>query len=307
MKNMLKLLSAIAIVFCAGCDQVNQKAVAAPTNEPARAEAEFVLKTAPGVDASGASEKFKTLMAHCPGIYKYKADLASIEYLSGSHADFLLTVTQKPTVLPFNAYGTGHTCHFNVETSKASVSKRPCAWLCTGDDMTGIDGETHSFAQGKLIGPLVKPWGNLREAIAGTRLEMADVQGEDVSVGAAKLAIWGADNMRWVELQEVPLGKYGLVMKDSNTQRGARLCTSGQVIEIAKDRTVPQDIYLGGMFGSAGNLYRFIALKSTGEIVAKSGARFCGIVTGQQHYPNSIGGVAHAVHLVGMFDLAENK
>jgi hypothetical protein len=256
----------------------------------------------------GAIEKFKTLADHCPGIVKYKADIASVEYLSQGHADFMVTVVQKPTVLPTQSYAMGHACHFSVDESKATVSKRPCAWLCTGTDMSGIDGEDHSYAQGKLIGPLVRPWADLHEAIAHTRLDMQDTDGGGVSVGAARLAIWGAENMRWAELQKLPDAKYGLVMKDPDNQRGQKLCASGQVIEIAVDRSVPGNkIFIGGMYDNDGRIYRFVALQSTGEIMANSRARFCGVVTGQQHYQNSLGGVAHAVHLVGMFDLPENK
>jgi len=99
-----------------------------------------------------------------------------------------------------------------------------------------------------------------------------------------------------------------MVMKDSNSQRGSRICTGGRVIEISVDNTVPGGkVFLGGMYNDAGQLYRFVAVRSTGEIVANSRAKFCGIVTGQQHYANSVGGIAHAVHLVGMFDLPENK
>jgi len=303
--GVLCLMTALATL--PGCQKPVESTPAAQTKTQSNSEFEFVLKTAPGVDASGAPEKFKTLVAHCPGIIKYKADIEKIEYQGQGYADFLVTVSQKLTTLPVQSYGMGHSCHFNVDASKASVTKRPCAWLCTGGDMTGIDGEEHSYSQGKLIGPLVRPWENLRQAIASTRLDMKDTQDANVSVGAAKLAIWGAENMRWAELQELPQGKYGMVMKDPDTQRGSRLCTSGQVIEIAKDGSVPQKIYVGGMFGTEGNLYRFIAVGSTGEIVANSRAKFCGIVTGQQHYPNSVGGEAHAVHLVGMFDLPENK
>lgn len=155
--------------------------------------------------------------------------------------------------------------------------------------------------------PLQLSWSTLNEAIAATRLDMADVQGDEVSKGAALLAIWGADHMKWGELQAIPAGKYGMVMKEPDSQRGARLCVNGRVIEIAVDTTVPQKIYQGGMFDADGRIYRFIAGGSTGEIMAESHAKFCGIVTGQQHYPNSAGGVAHAVHLVGMFDLPENR
>lgn len=149
---------------------------------------------------------------------------------------------------------------------------------------------------------------NLRDAIASTQPQMADMANGEISKGAAILALWADSNMKWSELQEVPAGKFALVMKDSETQRGKKICTSGTVIEISVDATVPgRKIYIGGMYGDSGSLYRFVAVRSTGEIVAQSRARFCGVITGQQHYPNSIGGVAHAVHLVGMFDLPENR
>ena len=292
---------ALAVSVITGCGQSD--------NKPEQAQKkDFTLTAEPGTNMDGAIEKFKTLVAHCPGIYKYKADIERVEYLSQGHADFLVTVVGNPTLLPAQSYGMGHTCHFSVDDTKATVSKRPCAWLCTGEDMTGIDGEDHSYANGKLIGPKVKPWANLQQAIASTRFDMKDIQGADVSLGAAKLALWGTENMHWSELQEIPTTKYGLVMKDPESQRGQKLCTNGEVIEITLDRSVPgQKVFLGGMYDDGGRIYRFIAVKSTGEIMAHSRARFCGVVTGQQHYENSMGGVAHAVHLVGMFDLPENK
>ena len=292
-----------ALLAVAGCGDSKDG-----TKDAAKEKKDFTLTAAPGTDTTGAVDKFKTLAGHCPGIVKYKNDIETVEYLAQGHADFLITVSQKPKVLPAESHGMGHTCHFTVDDTKATVSKRPCAWLCTGEDMTGIDGEDHSYANGKLIGPKVKPWANLRQAIASTRLDMNDIQGADVSLGAAKLALWGTENMHWAELQEIPTTKYGLVMKDPDSQRGQKLCANGEVIEIALDRSVSgQKVFLGGMYDDGGRIYRFIAVQSTGEIMAHSRARFCGVVTGQQHYENSMGGVAHAVHLVGMFDLPENK
>lgn len=265
---------------------------------------DWTLTAVQGTDIAGAIDQFKMLVGHCPGIYKYKTDVESVEYIPDK--TFKVTVTGKPSVMPAESYAMHHTCHFSVTADKATVGKRPCAWLCTGEDMSGVDGNDHSYAKGKIIGPLQRPWANLREAIAATRLDMADIQGAEISTGAALLAIWGANNMKWSELQAIPSGKYGMVMKEPDSQRGAKLCVNGQVIEIALDTTVPQKIYQGGLFDDDGRIYRFIAVGSTGEIVAGSQTRFCGIVTGQQHYPNSAGGVAHAVHLVGIFDLPEN-
>lgn len=150
--------------------------------------------------------------------------------------------------------------------------------------------------------------GNLKDFIATSKSHMADINDSSLDTGSVALALWGAEHMKWSELQEIPDGKYAMVMKDSDSQRGKRICTNGRVIEIAVDRSLPdKKVFLGGMYDDGGRLYRFIAVRSTGEIVANSRARFCGIITGQQHYQNSIGGTAHSVHLVGMFDLPENK
>lgn len=160
----------------------------------------------------------------------------------------------------------------------------------------------------KPVAPLPPPPENLRAAIATARPFMTDNRDENIDQGAAALALWSIERLKWSELQEIPGGKYAMVMKDSDSQRGSRICTGGTIIEIAVDNTIPgSKIFLGGMYDDAGHIYRFIAVRSTGEIVANSRAKFCGIVTGQQHYQNSAGGVAHAVHLVGMFDLPENK
>ena len=151
-------------------------------------------------------------------------------------------------------------------------------------------------------------WANLNEAIAATLPEMTDIQGASLDAGSAKLAVLGYNLFTWQDIQAVASTKHGLVMKDSDAERGKRLCAAGSVIEIEKDRSVPgKSIFNGGMFDDSGKLYRFISVKSTGEIMANSRARFCGIVTGQMHYQNSAGGTAHAVHLVGMFDLPENN
>lgn len=148
---------------------------------------------------------------------------------------------------------------------------------------------------------------DLRMAIATARPFMEDVHDAPASKGAAILAIWGASNMTWSDLQTLDVGKYALVMKDSASQRGKRICLGGTIIEIGVDRTAGEPLYVGGMYDEAGKIYRFIAVGSTGELVENSRAKFCGVVTGQMHYSNSVGGVAHSVQLVGMFDLPANR
>ncbi|MDD5057545.1 MAG: hypothetical protein PHQ60_06710 [Sideroxydans sp.] len=269
---------------------------------------DFTINAAPDTDMKQAIPLFKTLVGHCPGIYKYKADIERVEYLGGSSFD--LTIAKRPKDLPLDSAPMGHTCHFYMDESKATVSKRPCAWLCTGEDMTGIDGEEHSYLNGKLIGPLKREWVNLREALAGTSWDMTDFNNSDISRGAASLAIWGSKHLTWGDLQKVDQGKYGMIMKDPDSQRGKRLCGYGQIVEIQVDNTTPEKVYWGGLSVPTDDdmrVYRFVAVGSTGELIAGSYAKFCGIITGKNSYQNSLGGVTHAVHLVGMFELPENK
>lgn len=146
---------------------------------------------------------------------------------------------------------------------------------------------------------------SLREAIDGTTHLMTDTVNE-LSPGAVLLALWSAEHLEWKELQNLPATKVSLVMKDSDEQRGKGLCTTGSVIEIAAEKAASQKFFHGGLFDNAGNIFRFVAVKSTGELVASSRATFCGVVIGKQDYSNSMGGAAHAVFLVGMFKLPEN-
>lgn len=176
----------------------------------------------------------------------------------------------------------------------------------------GKSTETSSGAESVPKAATSKPnldFENLRQAVAASVPYMKDISNSGVSQGAAMLAIWGADHMKWEELQDLSPGKYGLVMKDPDSQRGLKICTSGHVIEIAIERSesTKGKIFIGGMFDDIGRIYRFIAVGSTGEIMANNRARFCGVITGQEHYSNSAGGTAHAIHVVGMFDLPENK
>lgn len=147
----------------------------------------------------------------------------------------------------------------------------------------------------------------LRAAIDMTVPYMGDFFEEKLSDGAVVLSHWASTDMKWSELQAIEAGKYAAVMKDADSQRGKRLCFKGVVIEIHADKSLPKKVFTGGVFDEAGHLYRFLAAGSTGEIVDRSAARFCGVITGRNDYQNSAGGVAHAVHVIGMFDLPENK
>lgn len=134
---------------------------------------------------------------------------------------------------------------------------------------------------------------------------MGDTQ-ETFSDGAQDLVLWAQDRIEWKELAAVASTKPALVMKDSDDQLGKRICASGQIIEISANE-VAGKVYVGELANmDSGNIFRFIALRSTGDLVEQSNARFCGIVTGKVNYSNSMGGESHAIQLVGMFDLPDN-
>ena len=146
---------------------------------------------------------------------------------------------------------------------------------------------------------------SIGEAIKMAKPMMSDTV-NDVSPGASLFTIWAASKMKWSDLIGLPTTKFKLVMKDPDEERGKKICVKGKIIEIHAEKTPFGKIYSGGLARGHSQIYRFTAVGSTGELVAKSRGKICGIVIGQQSYSNSIGGVAHAVYLVGMFLLPEN-
>lgn len=147
----------------------------------------------------------------------------------------------------------------------------------------------------------------LAEAIEEVRSQMADTDGE-VSPGAALLALWSAKHLKWTD---VAVAKnetsFKLVRKDSDLARGKRLCVRGQLVQIEKEKVGSDPLFTGLMLSGSYDIYSFIAVRSTGELVSNSHARFCGVVIGKYEYSNSAGGRGHAISVVGMFDLQENR
>lgn len=143
-------------------------------------------------------------------------------------------------------------------------------------------------------------------ALSILKPHFADTQ-DSIDPAAAVLAIWAANNMSWADLQQQPETSRALVMKDSDATRGNRLCARGSIIQITVDKSAGVTLFEGGLMAPGFNVVRFIAVGSTGDIVERSNARFCGIVTGRKSYSNARGGTTHAVQVVGMFDLPENR
>ena len=148
---------------------------------------------------------------------------------------------------------------------------------------------------------------DLEGAIAFTKPDMKDMTG-DLCTGQILLAAWGAHNMRWGMVHpEKNETSFDLVRKDSDAARGKRLCLTGTIIEIAKLDMGVVTTFHGLIMSRQRDIYTFLAVGDTGELVGGSHAGFCGVVIGNYDYANSVGGTGHAVSLVGMFDLPSNR
>lgn len=145
----------------------------------------------------------------------------------------------------------------------------------------------------------------LADAVEHVRPLMTDTF-DDTSPGAALLGLWSAKHLRWLD---VAVAKnetsFARVRKDSASNRGKRMCVRGRIVQIHKDASA--DLYTGLMLVGYSDIARFIVAGDTGELVERSSARLCGVVIGTYDYTNSGGGTGHAVSLVGMFDLPENR
>lgn len=133
---------------------------------------------------------------------------------------------------------------------------------------------------------------------------------DKTSDGTMMLVTWCAEHLRWSEFKrkdrhEVKPAK---VRKDVERERGIMLCSpTGRIIQIKREQTGDHPAIYTGLFRAAGELIHFYAVGSTGDLVERDAAKLCGVVTGVFDYHNSMGGIGHAIELVGMFDLPENR
>ena len=127
---------------------------------------------------------------------------------------------------------------------------------------------------------------------------------DELSPGMAGFATWASAHMKWSSLMAAESTAYGKFMKDSNAERGKRVCLSGEIVQIAR----AGDVFDGIVYSFwQSQTVRFLAVGDTGELVQGSKARFCGIAIGAYSYKNSGGGVTHGIQAVGMFDLNANR
>lgn len=128
------------------------------------------------------------------------------------------------------------------------------------------------------------------------------------SSGAAVLAMWmAADNHAaqalWPQGAPAPL-TLKMAKKDITSARGAIICVRGNIVQIARDESVPDPLHVGTMMvGDGMDFVHFLAGGNTGTLVDGDTARFCGVVTGRFHFKNVSGGETQSIQLVGTFDI----
>lgn len=144
----------------------------------------------------------------------------------------------------------------------------------------------------------------LTEALGIIQPQFADSQ-DKPDPATSLFALWMGDNPSWSAIQRLPETTHARVLKDSESEVGKRMCVSGTVVQISKEQGTK--LFSGTLMSDDMKPVFYIAAASTGDIVGQARGKFCGVVTGRYSYGNVSGGTTHAVRLVGLFDLPENR
>jgi hypothetical protein len=161
----------------------------------------------------------------------------------------------------------------------------------------------------KSIGEKIDESTTAAAALALAKPHMKDATDKDDNPGGLAFARWSAAHLRWADVEiEKDETTHGKVMKDSEEELGKRMCNSGSVVQISVLKLPSgKKLSYGLLLTGGGNLYQFYAALSSGDLVEGKHGRLCGFVTGTYTYANSGGGTGHAVSMVGIFDLPENR
>jgi hypothetical protein len=128
------------------------------------------------------------------------------------------------------------------------------------------------------------------------------------SAAAIAITAWSIGHLRWTDVGvTTDETSFALARKNIDDARGKKLCVSGSIIEITESKLDQGRMSEGLIQSWAGNLFSFLGVGSSGAIVQGSTARFCGVVVDAFDYANSGGGTGHAIDVVGMFDIPENR
>ncbi|MDX2086400.1 MAG: hypothetical protein SFX73_01065 [Kofleriaceae bacterium] len=119
----------------------------------------------------------------------------------------------------------------------------------------------------------------------------------DANQGYALLQRYAVRKLSWDDVA-TPTTSVGLVLKDARIERGKRLCASGTIGSIERGDVAQRAVYRGELRTSEDDEIEFLAVGSTGTLVRRDQGTLCGVV---------IGKAGDKVHILGMFDLPENR
>lgn len=146
------------------------------------------------------------------------------------------------------------------------------------------------------------------EAFAMAKPVDVSVMDEKLDRGTVAFVAWALKKMRWGDVgAQASATSFAKAMKDTDAERGKPLCARGRIVQIGAQQSDAGKFFEGVMGSGPSDPVSFMAVGSTGEIVAGRAARFCGVITGRYSFGNTAGGVTHSLRLVGMFDLPENR
>ena len=123
------------------------------------------------------------------------------------------------------------------------------------------------------------------------------------NAGAKLLARYGAAKLTWADVvitkNETSLE---LVEKDPPNAWGKRLCADGTLARIEKQAVDGTELHSARLVTKSGDALELFAVGSTGKLVKRKPARFCGVVTGRLDVAGK-----PATFAVGMFEIRQSR
>lgn len=135
------------------------------------------------------------------------------------------------------------------------------------------------------------------DAVALAKPAMTDTT-EELGGGTKLFATYAAAKLRWDDVDVAAETTVAHVLKDPDVERGKRMCVEGVIATIERRDLERRKVFVGSLRLADGDAVAFVAVGTTGELVKRNPARFCGAV---------IGKAGGAASMVGMFDLPENR
>ena len=148
---------------------------------------------------------------------------------------------------------------------------------------------------------------SLVEFINNLKPRMKDTLNEHPESAGLLAYFLNLKNTKINDINQISSTTKGKILKDSELEKGKRLCIDSTIVEIAADRSGGFSAYQGVMVDDTMQPYVFMAVGDTGDLVSQSQAKFCGITVGKMSYSNAGGGTSTAPYIVGLFNLPANR